>query len=216
MNGFKCRYCKDKFQSEGQLRAHKKIMHQDCHPETGTKWFQYGCNLCQKRFFTEDLLEQHIKLHKGYPCNDCHNVYDTEQLLKDHKCKKFVVQKPLKELQDKILRESMAPKPIKPGTYKKGTRHGQDAQVESTSHYCAECDRYFKSGQSLGGHRSRVHSRKRLEDKKKIDGMVNNKNKLKMEPEQKRNIIVSRDQLSFDCVLGVFELELLWITMILN
>eukprot|EP01084_Bolivina_argentea_P175840 304424_1 len=36
---------------------------------------------------------------------------------------------------------------------------GHDGNKEQ--YYCEECDRYFKNGQALGGHRSRVHSSRR-------------------------------------------------------
>lgn len=38
------------------------------------------------------------------------------------------------------------------------TRVGADGREQ---YYCEECDRYFKNGQALGGHRSRVHSSRR-------------------------------------------------------
>ena len=42
------------------------------------------------------------------------------------------------------------------------------ANAAKTKHYCADCDRSFKSGMSLGGHRSRVHSKKRPRNQQKV------------------------------------------------
>eukprot|EP00486_Rosalina_sp_Unknown_P006622 CAMPEP_0201571550 /NCGR_PEP_ID=MMETSP0190_2-20130828/14400_1 /ASSEMBLY_ACC=CAM_ASM_000263 /TAXON_ID=37353 /ORGANISM="Rosalina sp." /LENGTH=363 /DNA_ID=CAMNT_0047996337 /DNA_START=395 /DNA_END=1486 /DNA_ORIENTATION=+ len=36
-----------------------------------------------------------------------------------------------------------------------------DNEGNKEQYYCEECDRYFKNGQALGGHRSRVHSSRR-------------------------------------------------------
>jgi len=36
--------------------------------------------------------------------------------------------------------------------------------MNKEQYYCEECDRYFKNGQALGGHRSRVHSSRRNGD----------------------------------------------------
>eukprot|EP01083_Nonionella_stella_P025473 70134_1 len=49
------------------------------------------------------------------------------------------------------------------GYKRKNTRTTYDAVegVSKEQYYCEECDRYFKNGQALGGHRSRVHSSRR-------------------------------------------------------
>merc|ERR1712228_577743 len=47
----------------------------------------------------------------------------------------------------------------------KSKKQSEDKQLASnrvkTPHYCKECDRYFKSGSALGGHRGHKHSLKR-------------------------------------------------------
>eukprot|EP01084_Bolivina_argentea_P049969 91886_1 len=40
-------------------------------------------------------------------------------------------------------------------------RSYEPENVTKEQYYCEECDRYFKNGQALGGHRSRVHSSRR-------------------------------------------------------
>lgn len=168
----------------------------------------YGVIRCQKRFFTEELLQQHIATHKGFACTRCHNVFESENILKEHstKCKGFVALKmtkmkidghqslesvqsqngsitfataqPLQTLQDRIQREQQSPnrkmdKSLhgKP-TQKVLSEDRIDNEVNERYH-CVECDRYFKSGQSLGGHRARVHSVKRKQAKQKESDKIN-------------------------------------------
>ena len=49
------------------------------------------------------------------------------------------------------------PRPPRRRTYNNYT----DSDGNKEQYYCEECDRYFKNGQALGGHRSRVHSSRR-------------------------------------------------------
>ena len=144
-----------------------------------------GAFRCQKRFFTEELLQQHISTHKGFPCMRCCNVFDSELELKEHgmECKGFTAKmefkkcesiaiataQPLRKLQDRIKREQGHKKWASNGSAATAGRSEDDSLKER--YYCADCDRYFKSGQSLGGHRARVHSVRRKRDA--ANGLVN-------------------------------------------
>merc|ERR1712228_326365 len=154
--------------------------------ETGTKWFEFGCNLCQKRFFTQDLLREHVKLHVGWPCNECLHIFEIEDEFKEHQCNGFKsvaieTAEPLKCLQDKIKKEKEEQLIIKSGQY-----------------HCIECNRYFKSGQSLGGHRSRVHSKKQS---------VKRKKSIKRKKKKKEKKILKKDKSAEIDILDDYDNE---------
>ena len=192
--GWKCRFCSKIFESESQLKSHKTLMHKGVDAETGTKWFEFGCNLCQKRFYTQDLLRKHVKLHNAFPCDKCLYIFEEEEALKQHNCNGFksvIIQtaEPLKCLQDKIKKEKEA-----------------QLIIQSKQFHCVECDRYFKSGQSLGGHRARVHSQKRSSDNQKSKKSAKRKKKQKKKAKPKKEK-ESVEGIENDQVEGVIEIE---------
>ena len=57
------------------------------------------------------------------------------------------------------IRNNYHQPPQRPSRRRTNDYHNDNINKEQ--YYCEECDRYFKNGQALGGHRSRVHSSRR-------------------------------------------------------
>lgn len=71
-----------RFETSGQLKKHLLDEHGQ-----GIK-ANFECHLCRKHFFTEDLMESHIKTHEGkkkYTCTVCGKVFFNKSYLKRHK-----------------------------------------------------------------------------------------------------------------------------------
>ena len=73
---FKCRFCKNKFESHKDLREHKKA-EQSCGDE-------HKCEKCEKSYKSEKDLTLHQKMHGNFKCEKCDYEFDVPELLEKH------------------------------------------------------------------------------------------------------------------------------------
>ena len=73
---FKCRKCKEKFDSLKKLKKHKSV-EESCADE-------FKCGKCDKTFNSENELTLHQKIHGNFKCEKCDCEYDVLDLLEKH------------------------------------------------------------------------------------------------------------------------------------
>eukprot|EP01083_Nonionella_stella_P302198 1040936_1 len=189
--GYKCRFCDDTFKTEYQLKQHKKAEHSSILNKKasnyiiGKRWFPFGCKYCGLRFLEKELLQAHRTLHDGLICDKCDTLFATKILLMEHKgtCKGIKV---VKEVINDTPNKTKRPKKV---YAKQG--------VENKNHHCFQCDRYFPSGQSLGGHRASAH---RANRKKRAKTNVNGKKKRKRKSTKAKK---TKEDVMNGCGLGL-------------
>ena len=73
---FKCRKCKEKFESFKKLQKHKNA-EESCADE-------FKCEICDKTFNSENDLTLHQKIHGNFKSEKCDCEYDVVELLEKH------------------------------------------------------------------------------------------------------------------------------------
>lgn len=88
----KCDFCDEKCTNEITLKVHQNIMHLN-----GGKTFK--CNICNSTFYTENLLDHHIKTHNGIQnikCRYCEKVFNNTGSRESHERRHHTGEKPYK------------------------------------------------------------------------------------------------------------------------
>ena len=74
-----CDKCNYQTKTRGNLINHKRLVHENYKPKK--------CNLCDRRFATKALLDEHKERShnpEGILCNDCGKIFKSPKLLKRH------------------------------------------------------------------------------------------------------------------------------------
>ena len=74
---FECKECTERFETDGDLDAHKKTMHTDC----------YACEECNHSAKSKADLKLHNETLHGKFCSDCKCNFAGERKLQEHVCR---------------------------------------------------------------------------------------------------------------------------------
>ncbi len=142
----RCSICDDTFLSSGGLQAHQLI-----HLRPGSSNFL--CHLCQKGYFLESQLKQHLRYHKmlsrgpQHTCSVCERKFYERKDLRAH------------------LRAHVGIKPFRCNKCKKTfvsmntlTRHVKTHDANRFA--CSKCGRHFASLSSVRLHNEMYHARR--------------------------------------------------------
>ncbi len=122
---------------------------------------KYGCNLCEKKFFSSKRLRKHKETHgvfSSYSCSICDMTFASQLSLKEHNISRRHLDRVL--LKDRKYTCDLCQKPL--ATKQEKKYHYSRSHPKYKSYSCIACDKKFVTERGRKLHFEKIHNGKAL------------------------------------------------------